>query len=701
MNKEHLDFAGLLILSGMVALAFILVAWPRRRAKGALTLIIFMGFAQFWAWTYAMHWLFPTFPAPFFWLNMTYFGVVGLPVVFFIYALQINDLNHWINRRTLIFLSVEPILTLIFLWTDRYHHLFFGDQRFVNASAIYSGGPWFWINVVYSYTLVLASIVLIVRGLMRSQGVFRKQLTVILAGSLVLPATNLMGLAGIDFFPGMDLTPVLFTIQGVFLIVGLFKFSIFELVPIAQETLIETMPEGMLVFDARNRLVEINHSALNLMGLNKLTAIGQPIEWILHAWPNLEQSLSHQCAEDGHCKVEYGRHTMDVNLTPLLDKKGRETGQLITWREITQVLKAEKDLEAANLKLRDQLAQIQSLQQVLQEQAIHDSLTGMFNRRFLEDYLVKEIARADRKKYLVSFIMVDLDGFKERNDTFGHNFGDLLLKEISRFLNDHTRKEDMVVRYGGDEFLIVMSDTSLEESLGRANILREKIAAAHFHIGATDAKITASFGVAVYPSGSTDVKEVIQLADQALYRAKNSGRNQVVGWDCADDLTGEGPHPFTQSQLVTLDSGKQTGFTQAGGKIRGQVEGVQVEEVAVRFSGRRTGAAVAVLAKAVASLAAYAGHLGTLGHVTGQAIQHGRQVVEHPMGKGTGGGVRVIQDQGEALRPGRHLLPVQAGREVLAAAGVFDRDGAAVGESGRRQVHINLLCRKLVDSQKG
>ena len=527
VNTENLDFVGLLILSGMFALAFILIAWPRRNATGARMLILFMGFALIWSWAYAVYWMYPDWPDPFFWQNIGYIGVVGLPTTFFIYSLQINDLGSWINRRTRLVFLIEPLMTLLLLWTDPFHNLFFAGQRFKNVSMINSGGPWFWINTAYSYGMILASFILIFRGIFRTNGIFRKQLILVMVGSTILPAANLYTLFVRPILPGLDITPLLFTFQGIFLLIGLFAFSIFDLAPVAKTTLIETMPEGLIVIDLFKRVVDINHSALTLLNLQRADVAGRPVECVYTFWPNLREALNNRGVAPGHTQVVFGYHTMDVNWTPIRDRNGRRTGELVTWREITQTLKAEVELELANKKLKEQLNQIQSLQTVLKEQAVRDPLTGLFNRRYLDNHLAREIARADRKNYPVCMIMVDMDGFKQRNDTYGHDFGDALLVEFCQVLNEHIRRDDVLIRLGGDEFLILMSEINLHEGSERAEQLRRTIEATPFKVQGQKEHLTASFGVAVYPSSSLDPLEVIRLADQALYQAKNLGKNQV------------------------------------------------------------------------------------------------------------------------------------------------------------------------------
>ncbi len=172
-----------------------------------------------------------------------------------------------------------------------------------------------------------------------------------------------------------------------------------------------------------------------------------------------------------------------------------------------------------NLKLRERLYY----------QAIRDPLTGLFNRNYMEETFEREIQRAIRKELNMGVIMFDIDHFKRFNDNFGHLAGDMMLKEIASFVTANVRKEDIVSRYGGEEFLIIMPDASLSVAKERAEFLRRKV---------KDLKIlyqdrlldpvTLSFGVSSFPLHGKDVEILIKKADEALYRAKGEGRDRVV-----------------------------------------------------------------------------------------------------------------------------------------------------------------------------
>ena len=172
----------------------------------------------------------------------------------------------------------------------------------------------------------------------------------------------------------------------------------------------------------------------------------------------------------------------------------------------------------ANLKLRD----------ALREMALRDSLTGLYNRRYLEDALNRELHRAERSRTSVSVVMIDIDQFKHFNDKYGHDAGDFVLSAVARAITKNIRVSDIACRYGGEELVVVLCEANLECALERAEQLRQAIRGTNLtHLGQTLPAPTASFGVAVYPANGTKPADLLKAADQALYRAKQEGRDRI------------------------------------------------------------------------------------------------------------------------------------------------------------------------------
>jgi diguanylate cyclase (GGDEF)-like protein/PAS domain S-box-containing protein len=172
----------------------------------------------------------------------------------------------------------------------------------------------------------------------------------------------------------------------------------------------------------------------------------------------------------------------------------------------------------ANLKLRD----------TLRHQSVHDALTGLYNRRHMEESLNREIPRALRIGKPLAVVMADLDHFKTFNDNYGHEAGDAVLAEVGHLLKSSVRSSDIACRYGGEEFALVLPDTAIDGTLARLEAIREHIASLRVpYRGQTLGGLTISMGVALLPEHGSTPEDLLLMADKALYHAKRAGRNQV------------------------------------------------------------------------------------------------------------------------------------------------------------------------------
>lgn len=199
--------------------------------------------------------------------------------------------------------------------------------------------------------------------------------------------------------------------------------------------------------------------------------------------------------------------------------------------ELGQRKLIEEALNVANQKLSQRVEEVEYLQQELREQALRDSLTGLYNRRYLNDALDRELVRAKRDRSPLSLLMIDVDHFKKVNDTHGHHVGDKILAQLATLLTTHARGSDIVCRYGGEEFLVLMPGTGEDFARSRAEEIRQKSALLIGQMEERVVHVTLSIGIAVYPAHGENWEEVVRKADNALYQSKHEGRNCVTVWN--------------------------------------------------------------------------------------------------------------------------------------------------------------------------
>jgi diguanylate cyclase (GGDEF)-like protein/PAS domain S-box-containing protein len=287
--------------------------------------------------------------------------------------------------------------------------------------------------------------------------------------------------------------------------------------------LFEAAQDGILILDAETgAITDVNPFLIKMLGYSREEFITKKL-WEVGAFKDIEAS---QDAFQALQKNEYIRYE-DL---PLRTKGGK----LVQVEFVSNVYLV-GDEKVIQCNIRDITDRVQAQKALLEseallrEQSVRDYLTGLFNRRYMEETLERELQRANRKHLSLGLIMLDVDGFKNYNDTWGHAAGDAILQELAKLLREHVRGEDIASRYGGDEFIIVLPDASRETTRARAELIRESVH--HFHIafeGQTLEAITLSLGVAVYPEDGSNSAAVLRAVDDALYRAKHRGRDRVV-----------------------------------------------------------------------------------------------------------------------------------------------------------------------------
>ena len=208
------------------------------------------------------------------------------------------------------------------------------------------------------------------------------------------------------------------------------------------------------------------------------------------------------------------RFDPDANGNPEVEQKTRESQKRLAVAAASQIA-----VSLANLRLRE----------TLRDQSIRDPLTGLFNRRFMQESLDKELQRAKRKQRSLSLIFLDLDHFKRFNDVFGHDAGDSVLQSMADIFRTHFRKEDVICRYGGEEFAVILPESSIQDAFKRAEALRLATKDLKLvHRGVLLDPITLSVGIAGFPEHGQSTQELLDSADKSLYQSKANGRDRVT-----------------------------------------------------------------------------------------------------------------------------------------------------------------------------
>ena len=287
--------------------------------------------------------------------------------------------------------------------------------------------------------------------------------------------------------------------------------------------LFEAAQDGILLLDATTgAITDVNPFLIKMLGYSRKEFVEKKL-WEVGAFKDVQAS---QQAFEALQKNEYIRYE-DL---PLRAKNGR----LVDVEFVSNVylVGGEKVIQC-NIRDITERKQAQDAllksQILLREQSVRDYLTGLFNRRYMEETLERELLRASRKHISLGIIMLDVDEFKQFNDTYGHAAGDEILRELGSLLLRQVRGEDVPCRYGGDEFILIMPDASGEVTRERAELICKYAGMFHLQFdGQSLVPVTLSLGVAVFPENGSTSTEILRSVDAALYRAKHNGRGRVM-----------------------------------------------------------------------------------------------------------------------------------------------------------------------------
>jgi diguanylate cyclase (GGDEF)-like protein/PAS domain S-box-containing protein len=524
----------LFLIAMLLSLGFAAVIWTRRTAPGAITLFIHMLGLACWSGANAAMWLSTTLHAQLLWLNISGVGVMLVPMTFLLFSLQVSHHERLVTRRLIDLLTVEPLIGMALLWTNDYHHLVYSPPQLWFRHGLFElhwePRLWFYVDTVYMYIIILAGVWFLARSIKQSGNLHRQQITIILAGACLLLLTNLTYVQPIsEYLHDLDISPLTFIFSGGFYLYAMGRQKFLYLIPVAHSTLINSMTDGVVVLDDHDRILDMNPAAAQFLGITPGLVAGRRAQDILSAWRETTQPFWGQSQVQTEISVTGDiPRVIDLKVAPLLDPKKRTRGRMLVFRDITQRKQNEAILKDSNKKLKEQLDEIRALRDQLHEQATRDPLTNLYNRRYLEEMLTQELARASRENYPVCLIMMDIDRFKLVNDTCGHKAGDEVLQALATLIVLHIRRFDVACRFGGEEFVIVMPMLSTETAHERAEFLRREFAGMPLPCVNMKNSPTLSIGLASYPSDGINGEQLLNAADQALYAAKSSGRNRIM-----------------------------------------------------------------------------------------------------------------------------------------------------------------------------
>lgn len=513
-------------LAALSAATIGILAWERRQVTGASWLAWLMLAVTVWAGGAMLELSSSLLREKIFWSKVEYLGTLTAPALFFLLAADYNQLDKALRLRSIAMLFLIPLLSFGLAISNEQHGLIWSSFQ-VSPSGhnllIFNHGPLFWLLVAgFSYLMMLLGSLLLLRTLHFYPPHYRGQSLILMLGAIIPWVGNLLYLSGSIPLRGLDPTPLCFAITGMVFAFDLLYLRMLYVVPIARGNAFNAMGDGIVVIDPNKTILDINPAAANLFGKPAAVLCGQPLQ-IPALVAVVDQDGAHQVELNG----PGSRSILEVRAFPIRESGVTLGGRLLVLRDISRQRLAEEALHQAYMQLKTRIDEIETLQDTLREQALHDPLTGLYNRRYLEETLGREISRAEREQQPLTFALIDLDDFKGVNDRFGHIAGDQVLCALADMLRRHCRQADIVCRLGGEEFIVVLPAVDQRNGWMRLELLRRRFSDLRYRVEGVEFSSTFSCGIACYPSDGNSFSKLYQLADMALYDAKAQGKNQV------------------------------------------------------------------------------------------------------------------------------------------------------------------------------
>ena len=436
---------------------------------------------------------------------------IGIPLIapFFLLT-AISFFQTRLFRTWMIVAAVGygAVMALTIMFNDK-HLLYYSSIVMVSNGSFYTArlgkGPLYIVQQAISMLLMLTSYILLFHRFLRGEAKVRRQMSFFVVGSIVVLVANVANAIGQVPY-GIDPMPLSLTTAMMFFTIDLHRHKLMNVVPAAFDMAVEAMDDAMIVLDPEWGFIYCNPKAKRLFpALDKflgtediMSVAGWPTELNLNA--KGQSSLALVDPETG--TTLYQR----TEIHPISNKKGKQIGVLLTLRDITETVQMVNKLE---------------------EMAIKDPLTGAFNRRHFVTLVEWHLAMSRRHNLSIGILIMDLDYFKEVNDTYGHMAGDQVLCTVVQAISKQLRTQDVLARYGGEEFVILLIEKEEEALVAFGNRLRKAVEMETTQLNSVCIRITASFGAVLVAPGVT-YEAAMEVADKALYAAKEGGRNQVV-----------------------------------------------------------------------------------------------------------------------------------------------------------------------------
>lgn len=449
-----------------------------------------------------------------FWNQMQYIGLPFLPAFWLLFSLLYTRRVQALNKRTVILVFLIPCITFIMRLTNAYHGWYYTywEVRMIGEfSILYLGkGASYYLQSAYVIASFVIAATVFYQEYKTAAYLERARFGTMFAASVIPYVGFLLIIIDIEGL-GLDYVAFMVPISLAIMMFAFYRYDLLSIRTLAREAIFEKSQFGMILMDKEYRVLDFNIAAAKIFdGLNMSSRL-ITLTTITKGDPELTEAFAGTEPKE----IVYGTENKVYELTSstIRDTYGNTAGVLKSIRDVTEM---------------------KALQERLNILASVDELSGLYNRRTFMEHAQNEFERAKRYRQDFSVLMMDLDHFKRINDTYGHSAGDEAIRAMSGLIRQLFRKSDICGRLGGEEFAVLLTNTSLEDACRAAELFRDALAKLTIS-GGDRFSLTISIGAAGYKEGLQSIEDILKLSDEALYMAKAQGRNRTVAWTGAGD----------------------------------------------------------------------------------------------------------------------------------------------------------------------
>jgi diguanylate cyclase (GGDEF)-like protein len=451
-----------------------------------------------------------------FWNQFQYLGLPFISVLWLVVALLYTKTIYSLEIRMAFLLFSVPVITFFMRLTNSWHHLFYTKwevRQFFGHNSLYmERGFWYYVNISYTILCLLLTVITYLIGYLKEKASYSKAHFFVFLFASLLPFIGIVLILAAFEERSVDYSALIMPVSLATIGYGILKYDFLEIRTLARETIFENNFNGMVVLGPGKRIVDYNKAAEKFFKAINISLNKYPIEHILNSEPKLLEIFESEVSRDFSLVIDGEERFFKIDVILLGDSRDGNTRMLKSIRDVTEERKTQEKLKFL---------------------ATTDSLSGLYNRAEFMNLAKREFARAKRNNEELSLLIMDLDNFKNINDTFGHAAGDKVIHEMGSIIMTSFRKTDIAGRLGGEEFAVVLKNASLEEAKKVAEEFRKIVAGRKVIYRKQEISFTVSIGVAAirgntYDIIDDDIDGILKMADDALYKAKAMGRNRVA-----------------------------------------------------------------------------------------------------------------------------------------------------------------------------